>query len=155
MLQLVQWSIPLLRSVLMRAIQDSCRSFRSAPGFSPTNVSPMVSTLSWFLRLLAVALATGWFSTVYADGPPGRSIIEGYTDQQSYQPGDTVQFRVSSEFKDYMVTVQRLGAESHTVLTRQISDGRYFPVPEHAWETGPAWPVAFTIKIPEYWSSGY
>lgn len=139
----------------MRAIEDSCRSVRSAPGYSPANTSLTVSKLRWFRRLLAVTLATGWFSTVYADGPPRRSIIEGYTDQQSYQPGDTVQFHVSSEFKDYMITVRRLGAKSRTMLTRQISDGRYFQVPERAWETGPGWPVAFTIKIAEDWSSGY
>jgi hypothetical protein len=89
-------------------------------------------------------------------GPPRpRAVIEGYTDQLSYQAGDTVRFHVSCAHPKFSIEIARLGAERKVVQRSTDLPGKEHPIPANASSHGCGWPAAFEIKVPAEWKSGY
>ena len=81
--------------------------------------------------------------------------VEGYTDQLSYQAGETVQLHVSTSAESYALEIARIGAEREVVWQRDSISGAAYPVPENASSHGCAWPVSCELEIPADWRSGY
>lgn len=88
-------------------------------------------------------------------GPAVSARLDGYTDQLSYQAGDTIRFHVSSAAPTYDLIISRAGKEDVVVHTEKGLKGKEHPVPADASSQGCRWPVAFTLKVPEKWRSGY
>jgi hypothetical protein len=81
--------------------------------------------------------------------------IEGYTDQLSYLPGETVRFHLSTTAAKFSAEISRLGLEPQVVWKQDgLTAGRH-DVPENASSHGCGWPAAFEITIPNDWKSGY
>jgi hypothetical protein len=87
------------------------------------------------------------------DAPP--LAVEGYPDQLSYLPGETVQFHCSARTSTFSVEIARIGARRTIVWQRQGIPGQEPSVPVDAYAAGCGWPVAFSLRIPEAWRSGF
>jgi hypothetical protein len=88
--------------------------------------------------------------------PATRALsIEGYADQLSYAPGDTVELHVSTTAAKWSLEIARLGAKTETAFSKQDLAGAVHPVPANASSHGCGWPAAFSLKIPRDWRSGY
>lgn len=81
--------------------------------------------------------------------------IEGYTDQLSYQPGDTVRFHVSTTAPKWSLEIARIGAKTEKVLTKNDLAGAAHAVPANASSHGCQWPVAVELPVPDGWRTGY
>lgn len=81
--------------------------------------------------------------------------VEGYTDRLSYLPGETVKLHVSTPAPRYSVRIARWGADRVEVFRKDDLPGREHPVPYNACARGCNWPVAFELKIPDSWRTGY
>ncbi|HVA49331.1 MAG TPA: N,N-dimethylformamidase beta subunit family domain-containing protein [Pirellulales bacterium] len=81
--------------------------------------------------------------------------IEGYTDQLSYRPGETVKFHVSTTAPKWSLEIARLGAKSETALTKNDLPGMAHAVPANASSHGCRWPAAWELAVPEGWRTGY
>jgi hypothetical protein len=81
--------------------------------------------------------------------------LEAYTDRSSYQAGDEVSVHVSTNAARYAVEIARQGADREVVWSREDLPGGEQPVPADASAQGCQWPVAFTLKVPAEWKSGY
>lgn len=107
----------------------------------------------WSLKLVVSCLFfTGlpFFTPSFED-----FFVEGYTGRQSYIPGETVEFHLSSSEEYITLSIYRLGLEEEMVWTNDsIKTGNY-PVPESASTHGCQWPVALELEIPESWKTGY
>jgi hypothetical protein len=97
--------------------------------------------------LIAISIAR-------ADEPVSLT-IEGYADQLSYQPGDTVSFHISTTATKFAVEVSRLGAQPQVVYTKADLLGASYAIPEDASAQGCRWPVGWRLQIPADWKSGY
>lgn len=84
-----------------------------------------------------------------------KSPVEGYTDRQSYTPGDEVKFHVASSAAKFDVRIVRLGAETLEVWKKDGISGVDHPVPSDASSRGCNWPESFRVAIPATWTSGY
>lgn len=84
-----------------------------------------------------------------------RAVLEGYADQLSYRPGDTVRLHVSCSAPTYAVEVARLGAKREIVLQKGDLSGKEQPIPADASSHGCRWPASFSFVIPADWRSGY
>jgi hypothetical protein len=85
---------------------------------------------------------------------PKTPAAEGYTDQLSYAPGDTVKLHASSEAPNLTLTVVRVGPKPETVLTEGVKVQKH-EVPKNASSHGCKWPVAAAFAVGEKWRSGY
>lgn len=112
---------------------------------------------SFYTRaLFAVCVATLISRPLFAaEDDAGSIFIEGYTNQLSYQPGETIAFHVSSSEPGYAVEITRLGPEKKTVYKKSYKNGAAHPVPENASSHGCRWPAAFELTVPDSWKSGY
>lgn len=81
--------------------------------------------------------------------------VEGYADQLSYQPGDTIKFHVSTTAASWSLEISRLGAETEKKFEKSELPGAAHPIPANASSHGCRWPAAFSLQIPEAWRSGY
>ena len=81
--------------------------------------------------------------------------IEGYTHQLSYQPGDPIEFHISTSASQYSLEIVRVGADYEVVWQEKNLSGNAYPIPEDASSNGCHWPVGFTLTIPGTWQSGY
>jgi hypothetical protein len=86
---------------------------------------------------------------------PRPLLIEGYTSQLSYAPGDDVALCVSTTAAKYNVEISRVGAKREVLLTKKDVAGKEHPVPENCSSHGCNWPASFKFKIPADWKSGY
>lgn len=109
---------------------------------------------------LGLRLAVLWLllhvSSVRAqslENPPPA--LDGYTDQLSYAPGETVRVHTSTKASQYALEIARIGAERAVVWSKKDLPGVSHPVPVNASSHGCGWPVALEIKIPAEWKSGY
>ncbi len=87
--------------------------------------------------------------------PPPSLFVEGYTDQVSYAPGETVAFHVSTSAPTFALEVARLGAERKVVYQKSDLTGSAQPIPDDASSHGCRWPVSHELTIPDDWPSGY
>jgi hypothetical protein len=86
---------------------------------------------------------------------PTAGIVEGYTDQLSYAPGDAVKLHTSADAATFDVEIARLGAKRQIVETLKGVTGKKHPVPKDASSHGCRWPVAAELKVGANWKSGY
>jgi hypothetical protein len=103
-----------------------------------------------FTLVLAFALQL----TAHAQEAPSL-YVEGYSDQLSYLPGDTVSFHLSTTAPICTLEIARLGAEREVLWIQEEVVAQAYPVPEDASSHGCNWPVAHKLRIPDDWRSGY
>lgn len=88
-------------------------------------------------------------------GPEGpRRVLEAYTDQLSYLPGETVKVHAACETGAFRYQIVREGAKRR-VVAQGNGKAKAYPIPKDASSQGCRWPVSFTFKIPEQLESGY
>ncbi|MHB1431639.1 MAG: N,N-dimethylformamidase beta subunit family domain-containing protein [Streptosporangiaceae bacterium] len=85
----------------------------------------------------------------------GRVPIEGYPDQWSYAPGETVTVACSSRSPVFSVEIARIGGTREIVWTRADVPGEWHSVGENASSNGCDWPASFRYNIPADQRSGY
>ena len=103
--------------------------------------------------LLCLSLIGGF---VRADQvPPPAPYVLGYPDQLSYLPGEEVAFHLSTSEKKISLLIQRLGGTTVKVSEKVGIPGKAHRIPDRASSHGCNWPVAFRLKIPDDWKSGY
>ncbi len=100
-----------------------------------------------FPSILGLALAQGL--------EPRPLFVEGYTNQLSYVPGEEVSFHVSTSAKTFSMAIERAGPENVPMWEKKDIPGKEHAIPINASSNGCNWPVAFRLKIPEDWTSGY
>src|SRR5690242_3988968 len=95
-----------------------------------------------------LVIANIGFSAAQAEEfqPEARSLyVEGYTDQLSYQPGDKIEFHISTTAPTWSMEISRLGATSEKVLDQNELPAAAHPVPANASSHGCRWPVAHSL----------
>src|SRR5437868_5173730 len=105
------------------------------------------SLLSLILALPVIALG----ASTLADEPPSL-VIEGYTDQLSYEAGETIHFHVSTTAPRYSLEITRLGDKTEHVLTCSDLPGVAYPIPENASSHGCNWPASYQLKVLSIWT---
>jgi hypothetical protein len=78
-----------------------------------------------------------------------------YSDRLSARASETVSFHVAGTGGRCAVEIARLAAGRDIVWRRQAIAIDAHPVPPNAHVAGCDWPVAFTLKVPADWRSGY
>jgi hypothetical protein len=86
--------------------------------------------------------------------PPKRTAIEGFTNQLSYKPGETIRFHLSSQVPKVSMEIVRIGSPDQSMGIHELA-GESYPIPANASSQGCKWPASFQLKIPNDWSSGY
>ena len=105
-------------------------------------------------RRTALALGTGLVAGAAAAQEKAPAAPEGYADQLSSTPGDTVKLCVSSA-APYSVEVARVGAKREVVWRSDDLPAAAHPVPADASANGCRWPAAVSLRVPHDWRSGY
>ena len=85
----------------------------------------------------------------------GELYIEGYADRLSCRAGEQLGFHISTSAAKYAVEIARIGAEREVVWKQEDLPGAEYPVPGNASSHGCAWPLAFSLAVPDTWRSGY
>jgi hypothetical protein len=86
---------------------------------------------------------------------PRRPVIEGYTDQLSYTPGEDIKFYISCEVDAFNLVVSRLGPKSEVVFEREVTKGKLQPIPKDASSHGCKWSVSAVATGFKDLKSGY
>ncbi|MBN9522575.1 hypothetical protein J0H58_29320 [bacterium] len=86
--------------------------------------------------------------------PPARPIVEGYTDQLSYAPGDTVRFHLSGA-GGITGRLVRVGGGEPVELALPAFEGEVRPIPRDASSRGCRWPASLSYTLPADLRSGY
>jgi hypothetical protein len=108
------------------------------------------------LKTGAALAATAGLPFDIAAQEPKRPVIEGYTDQLSYAPGDEVKLYLSaSEANSPALSVVRAANATSVLWSSTDLKITAQPVPKDASSHGCKWPVTTTFKIGEKWPSGY
>ncbi len=81
--------------------------------------------------------------------------VEGYTDQVSYAPGDTVKLHTSTAAETFDVEVARIGAKREVVWSEKGVKGKKHDVPKDASSHGCKWSAGVEFKVGADWKSGY
>ena len=81
--------------------------------------------------------------------------IEGYADQISYVAGQEFTLHVSATASQFRLRCERVGKTRDEVLCVENIPCQSYPVPDNASSHGCCWPLAFSLSIPEEWTSGY
>jgi hypothetical protein len=144
-----------LRSLLLILIFARCKKdvltpgTNSAPGKTITNVPPVAVINDQYLGQYTI---TEIGPALNAE-PTFMQSINGYVDQQSYHPGDTVNVYLSGPANDSAVVpllnTQRTAILSVTtpIATQTIKSAK-------PWVDGFMYDKTFSFKIPEYFTSG-
>jgi hypothetical protein len=105
------------------------------------------------MRTGAVFAATAALPASSAAQEPKRPVVEGYTDQLSYAPGDEVRLHVSSA-RPVALGVTRAGKAFTPIRpSRGFSPGEH-AIPKDASSHGCRWPVGHTFTLPADTPSG-
>lgn len=87
---------------------------------------------------------------------PKVPVVEGYTNQLSYAPGEEVKLHLSASANTVVsVAVMRLGAKEELVHTDHAVKVTPQPVPRDASARGCQWPVTHSFRETANWPSGY
>ncbi len=80
--------------------------------------------------------------------------IEGYTDKQSYFPGETIRYYIHCLKKSYSIELYRIGKEHQLLFSEQniIAERQNYLC--HSYATGCNWNNNFSFEIPLEYSSG-
>ncbi len=101
------------------------------------------------------AVAVTPFAVRGADEPPKRPVVEGYTGQLSYEPGEDITFHVSCEVEAFDLVVSRLGAKREVVIEQRVPKGASRPIPKDASSHGCKWPVSVIVADHTDLKTGY
>ena len=108
-----------------------------------------------FTRYIFLSLVL-WVGIGRADQvPPTAPYVLGYPAQLSYLPGEEVAFHFSTSEKSISMVIERIGAKVEKLSERAGIAGKAHRIPDRASSHGCNWPVAFRLKIPADWKSGY
>ena len=137
--------------------RDSVCCPLSNPAASPNYASELTMSLHSLRRIaIAFAILGLLVTTARAQQPEPRPLfVEAYADRLSYVPGEEVAIHVSTSAPKYALEIARLGAQRHVVFSKDDLTAGEHPVPENASSHGCGWPVAYRLKIPDDWKSGY
>ena len=83
------------------------------------------------------------------------NFIEGYADQLSVAPGESIGLCVSTSASYFSVEVSRVGAEQQVVWQEHDIPGKKYAVPDDASSHGCKWPVVLGVPVGRDWRSGY
>ncbi len=105
----------------------------------------------------------GWDLTGTRTSDDGTRQIQGYASRTSVNVGESLDFHVSvARDRPFTVSVYRLGhyggAGGRKMLASGLLPGKELPTPAADGGTGLIecdWPVAWTLDVPEDWTSGY
>jgi hypothetical protein len=86
---------------------------------------------------------------------PAAPFVAGYCNRMSYQAGDEISFHLSSSEKTASMKISRIGVNAQTVFEKSGLAVSSHPIPDRASSHGCNWPVAFQLKTPAEWQSGY
>src|SRR5690348_11510775 len=78
---------------------------------------------------------------------------EGYPSVTSVRAGDTLDFHARSEPGPLAVQIVRKGQQDQ-VLHEDTASAQAYPIPADAYLAGCGWPPAYTMAVPEAWTSG-
>ena len=78
-----------------------------------------------------------------------------YSNVTSCRAGDAVSLFASSTSRNCTLEVARVGTSRDVVLANVSLDIRDHEVPPNADRAGCGWPMAYTLRIPSDWRSGY
>jgi hypothetical protein len=106
-------------------------------------------------RRTALAVGAGLLAATQLPAADAPKLVEGYTDQLSYRPGDEVRFHFSSAAPTFNVEIARLGPTREVMWNKENVPGKPHAIPANADSHGCNWPVTFSLKIPHDWRSGY
>lgn len=81
--------------------------------------------------------------------------IDGYVNQVSYVAGEEIAFHLSSNARLAEIKIERLGAIDATVWRQADIPVTLTEVPDRASSDGCNWPVAYQLRVPADWVSGY
>jgi len=98
-----------------------------------------------------------WLEKIYADGPlgdPDALQIWGYTAKPSYQPGDTIEFHVSTTGETWGFEIWRDGAEFEWVHEVSGLPGVWHGLADDVVADGCGWPSGAEFTIPDDWVGG-
>lgn len=80
-------------------------------------------------------------------------VIEGYASATSVRQGENLAFHVRDEASSFRYEIRRRGNQEPLVASGSAKAAPY-EAPGNAYEIGCGWPAAFTLTVPEAWSSG-
>jgi hypothetical protein len=121
-------------------------------------------TLSLPNRIIGTIIlfvAQAWLSSVSVEKcmadqmPPKAPYVAGYTERQSYRPGETVSFHLSSSESEAVLSLTRMGPKAEVVFEQSVNGIASQSIPDRASSHGCAWPSTFRLPISEHWKSGY
>jgi hypothetical protein len=102
----------------------------------------------------AATLAAGLSANAQPAKKIGKPLIEGYTDQLSYTPGDEIKVHLSAPHS-MGYSVVRVGPKPLKIDDGDRLKSAVHPVPKDASSHGCQWPAAFTLKTSPEWPTGY
>lgn len=81
--------------------------------------------------------------------------IEGYSDKESYNPGETVYFSLHSRYPEVSIEVYRYGLQKDLIFSDQINDGEIQNYYCYSYSWGCDWDVNYNYTLPITAKSGY
>ena len=84
-----------------------------------------------------------------------ESSIWCYTDKLSFLPGETIGFRVSNPEPTFACKISRIGVQEVVVFEQVGYTANPQEIPDDVYRKGCQWPIAFELKVPLEWISGY
>jgi hypothetical protein len=99
------------------------------------------------------ALWINWYEFPKED--PAWPEIYTYTNYLSYDPGDVVEFHVSTTSQSYSIEIVRDGCNPASVYRSGHLAGRFHKTPKDAYKTGCHWPSGHSWRVPAGTPSGF
>lgn len=104
-----------------------------------------------------IRLVAGMLPLLVAGPPALAQVIQCYTDQTSYLPGDTITVFVSTTAPSFSLEISRDAWTPQVMMTMEglTADYQFQPwtLANELWK-GAGWPPAFTVTIPDHWPTG-
>ncbi|MHB1930137.1 MAG: N,N-dimethylformamidase beta subunit family domain-containing protein [Acidimicrobiales bacterium] len=83
------------------------------------------------------------------------TLIEGYADRTSYEPGETVSVACRTRARTFSAEISRVGATRQSLWRREGIRGGWQDTPPGASEAGCGWDESFAWTVPPGAPSGY
>lgn len=94
-----------------------------------------------------------WYQTAREDASFPEIYV--YTDAQSYNPGETVQFHASTHAAEWRLDILRDGVTPELVHSSGDIMGSFTPAPAECYRRGCGWPVLHAWTVPPDAKSGF
>src|SRR5437016_14312100 len=99
-----------------------------------------------------LAPGPGWIGTP-ASAITNPHTIEGYSDQVSVAPGETIAFKIHAPAKNFSIEIVRIGAQRQVLKNEANLQGNSQDYPADAYVSGCSWQTSYTLTIPDDWQS--